>query len=198
MPRQIIPIDQHLERDLCFLLCDATGNFEPSPCEAQWTFSPIQCMDQARDAALSIVVVRFGKIPIREREALVELCAALKRNSRTRASLVLALLHTKHRKLIEDLERIKVDYLRYVGDDRLNSDQIREVIQDLGPDDRLKHHLSVLCPFLNYDPIDSRRELITCEAYLDRLVPGGRRLLEICETGGYLKCEYYQNPRIKS
>jgi hypothetical protein len=198
MPEKIKSIDRRPQADLCFLLCDATGDVEPSSSMERFGSSPRNCMDKAMDEPPQVVVVRFGKIPIRKREALVELCAALKRNSRTRASLVLALVCSKHRKLVEDLERAQVDYVRYVGDDRLTSDQIREVIHNLGPEDRLKPRLAVLCPFLHYDPIDTRCELIACGAYLDRMVLGGRWLHEICETDSHLKCEYYLNPRIRS
>jgi len=191
-------IDERLEEDLSFLLYDATGNFEPSSSNARFASSPIKCLDKAIDKPPQVVVVRFGKISIREREALVELCSALKRNSRTRGCLVLALLSAKHRKLVEDLKQINVDYIRFVDDGNMNFEQIRKIIQGIRPSDRLEQHLEVLCPFLHYDQIDCWRELITCGAYLDRRVLGGRWLQEICETDTHLQCEYYLNPRLKS
>ncbi|MFO8088903.1 MAG: hypothetical protein R6U13_03635 [Desulfatiglandaceae bacterium] len=170
---------------------------EPSSPEEEWASSPIQCMEKAIDKKPGIIVILFGKMPIREREALVELSAALKRNIHTRRCRLLALLYSKHRKLIEDLKQAKVDYVRYIGDAELDSTRLREIIDGLGPDDILERHLTMLCPFLNYSKIDSRHEMKMCGAYLNRMVLGGRRLHEICETEDHFHCEYYLNPRLK-
>jgi hypothetical protein len=186
------------EGDLRFLLCDTTGNVELSSPDGQWVSSPIQCLDKAVDRRPRIIVIRFGRMAIREREALVELSGVLKRNSHTRSCPVLALLHSKHRKLMEDLERAKVDHIRYVGDTRLDSIQVREIIEGLGPEDRLERHLEIVCPFLHYSKIDSQHEMAVCGAYLDRMVLGGRRLHELCETDDHLHCEYYLSPRPQS
>ena len=192
-------MDKRSARTLRFLLCDTSGNVgELSSPEEEWVPSPIQCLDKAIDGKPGIIVIRFGKMPIREREALLELSAALKRNIHTQKCPVLALLHSKHRKLIEDLKQAKVDYVRYIGDARLDSTRMRKIIDGLGPDDRLERHLAIICPFLNYSKIDSRHEMTMCGAYLNRMVLGGRRLHEICETEDHLHCEYYLNPRLKS
>ena len=185
-------------RTFRFLLCDTTGNVgELSSLEGEWASSPIQCLNKAIEKKPGIIVIRFGKMTILEREALVELSAALKRNIHTRTCPILALLHSKHRILIEDLKQAKVDYVRYIGDTRLDSTWMRKIIDGLGPDDRLERHLAILCPFLNYSKVDSRREMTMCGAYLDRMVLGGRRLHEICETEDHFRCEYYLNPRLK-
>lgn len=195
---EINSMDERPARTLGFLLCDITGNVgELSSPEEEWASSPIQCLDKAIGRKPGIIVIRFGKMPIREREALVELSAALKRNSHTRRCLLLALLHSRHRILIENLNQAKIDYVRYIGDDKLDSIRMREIIDGLGPDDRLQRHLEILCPFLNYSKISSRQEMTMCGAYLNRMVLGGRRLHEICETEGHFRCEYYLNPRLK-
>jgi hypothetical protein len=137
-------------------------------------------------------------MPIRERNTLVELSAALKRNSHTRKCPVLVLLHSRHRKLLEDLNRAGVDFAKYIEEIILDSNQMQKIIDGLGPDDRLERHLAVVCPFLHYSEIDSLNELTVCGAYLDRMVLGGRWLHEICETENHLHCEYYLNPRRKS
>jgi len=199
MNKEVNSMNKCSVRTLRFLLCDITGNVgELSSPDEEWASSPIQCLDKAIDGNPSIIVIRFCKIPIREREALVELSNALKRNIHTQKCPVLALLHSKQRKLIEDLKQAKVDYLRYIDDTELDSIRMREIIDGLGPDDRLERHLAILCSFLNYSKIDSRQEMTMCGAYLNRMVLGGRRLHEICETENHLHCEYYLNPRLKS
>lgn len=186
------------EGDLRFLLCDTTGNVELSSPDGQCFSSPVQCLDKAVDRRPRIIVIRFGRMAFREREALVELSGALKRNSHTRSCPVLALLHSKHRKLMEDLERAKVDHIRYVGDTRLDSIQVREIIEGLGPEDRLERHLETVCPFLHYSKIDLQHEMAVCGAHLDRMVLGGGRRHELCETDDHLHCEYYLSPRPRS
>ena len=146
-------------------------------------------MGKAASHPQTMVVVRFG--PLRDREVLVELCAALKRNEH----IVLALLDSKHRQLVETLERVRVDFVRFVGNVELTSDQLLKVGAQLGPVDRPRSQLAALCPFLHYDPLDVQHELVTCGAYLDRMVLGGRRLRTICETENHLLCEYYLVPR---
>jgi len=196
---EINAMDERPARVIRFLLCDTTGNVgEMSSPAEEWVSSPIQCLDKAVDEKPGIIVIRFGKMTIRERDSLVELSAALKRNRYTRTYPALALLDSKHRKLIEDLNRAKVDYIRYVGDAVLDTARIREIIDGLEPDDRLGHHLEAVCPFLHFEMIDSQHEMTVCGAYLDRMVLGGHRLHEICENENHFHCEYYLKPRLKS
>ena len=191
--------DERSEKNPRFLLCDTTGNVgELSSPEAERASSPIQCLNRAVDLKPELIVVRIGRIPLKEREALVELSAALKRNSHTRKCPILALLHSKHRKLIEDLNRAGMDFVKYIVEITLDSSQLRKIISELGPEDRLECQLAVLCPFLHYHEIDSQHELMLCGAYLDRMALGGRWLHDICETRNHLNCEYYLNPRIRS
>lgn len=196
MDKEAASINGHPARSLRFLLCDMTGNFGAlSSPEEQGVVSPLRCLDKAVDGTPEIIVVRFGNISIEERETLLELCATLKRNSHTRDCIVLALLRSKHRKLVEGLDRAGVDFVRYVAEAALDSKLIRGIIEELGSDDRLERHLRELCPFLHYSKIDSRREMPVCGAYLDRLVLGGRRLRQLCHTVDHLNCEFYLNPR---
>ncbi len=196
MNKELASVDELPAKALRVLVCDITGNsVQPSSPDEEWVFNPLQCLEKAVEGKPGIIVIRFGETSIRQREVLVELSAALKRNSHTEKYPVLALLHSKHRKLIEDLQRAKVDYVRYTSPGRLDSSQMREITYRLGPNDRLKRHLLLLCPFLHYGQIDSRHEITVCGAYLDRMALGGRRLREICHTGEHLRCDYYLNPR---
>jgi hypothetical protein len=123
------------ERYLKFLVCDTAGDVDDSPSEEEWVASPIQFLDKAVERKPKVIVVSFIRISIRERGAFLKLSASQKRNSHTKQCAVLAILSSKHRKVIEEL---------------------------------------------------------------DRMVLGGRRLHELCETDDHLHCEYYQNPSRKS
>ncbi|MCF8081671.1 MAG: hypothetical protein K9M96_01125 [Deltaproteobacteria bacterium] len=184
-------------REMKFLVCDTFGSISDSPWEEKWVASPIQCLDKAVEWKPKVIVVSFMRISIREREALLELSAALKRNSHTKQCTVLALLPSKHRKLTEDPKQAKVDYIRYLGDAKPDSNLVRGTIQDLGPADSPGRHLEILCPFLHYSKIDSQHEMTVCRAYLDRMVLGARRLQQWCETENHLLCEHYLDPRVK-
>jgi len=198
MCKEIRLTDLRPAGDTRYLLCDPTGKFELCAAERQWACSPIQCLDRTVEEAPAVVAVRFAPMPIREREALVELCAALKRNRHTRGCTVVVLLHTMHRRLLEDLRRADVDSVHLIGETKLDSYRLHEIVEGLGAQDRLERHLSVLCPHLHYKRIDSLRELTTCGAYRDRMILGGRRLHEICHTGNHKYCEYFLNPRPRS
>lgn len=199
MNEEITSIDKRSTRTLRFLLCDTSGNVgELSSPKEEWASSPIQCLDKAIDGKPDIILIRFGKMSIRERESLLELSAALKRNIHTQKCPALALLHSKHRKLIEDLKKAKVDYVQYIDDAVLDSTRMREIIDGLRTDDLIERHLTIVCHFIHYSKIDSRHEMTTCGAYLNRMVLGGRRLHELCETEKHFHCEYYLNPRLKS
>ncbi|MCU0599385.1 MAG: hypothetical protein MUE70_09040 [Desulfobacterales bacterium] len=173
----------------------ATSNIDVSSFEGQWVSSPIRCLGRAVEVRPQIIAIRFGQMPIQDRQILVDLCTELKQNSFTSECKLLLLLHRKHRKLIEDLANTKADYIRFMGDDKLDLVLMREIINGLGPEDRLESLLISICPFLNYTAIDTHHELKVCGAYLDRMVLGDNRLNEICETANYHCCEYYLNPR---
>lgn len=181
-----------------FLICDTLGDPGILMPGGQRVSSPVQCLDLAITERPGIMVIRFGPMPIRQREALVELCVVLKHNRHTGEIPLLALLSTKHRQLIEALKDAGADYIRYIGMDKLESALILQCIEGLGPRDRIEPHLAILCPFLHYSRIDSQHEITVCGAYLDRMVLGGRRLHEICEVENHLQCEYYLNPRLAS
>jgi len=150
------------------------------------------------DGKPGVIVVRFGPMLIQQRDALVDLCVVLKRNTRTRKAPLLALLHEKHRELIEDLKQTGVDFVKFIAETPLRSSLMIKMIDGLDHDDRVERQLTMLCPYLHYDALDACREMTVCGAYLDRMVLGGKRLHKVCETENHLRCNYFQNPRFKS
>lgn len=191
------PKKKRPEQAVRFLVCDGSGRSDLKSDSEEWVRSPIQCLDRAVDGDPDIIVVRFGPMPIRERETLVELCASLKRNSRTRKKTVLALLHGRHRGILEALARAGVDFVQNIAETPLNSALVMEIIHALGADHRVEPNLANLCPHLHYDSVDAEVEITLCGAYLDRMVLGGKWLHEMCETESHFKCEYFLKPRFK-
>jgi len=178
------------------LLCDGSTQSELRFEDGVLVQSPIQCLEKAVEENPDLIVVRFTEMELKERKTLVELCAALKRNSHTRNTPVVALLHNKHRKLLDDLAGAGVDYVKFIAE-TVNLTRSHEIVHKLGPDDHVSLLLEVLCPYLDYDTIDARNELTVCGAHLDRMVLGGSWLHEVCQTRSHLECKYFLNPRQK-
>jgi trk system potassium uptake protein TrkA len=63
-------------KTLRYLLCDISGRFEPKSEGEEWVGSTTQCPDRAVEGKPRAIAVRFGPMPLRERETLVELCIA--------------------------------------------------------------------------------------------------------------------------
>jgi hypothetical protein len=187
---------RHSARQVLF--CEGSGECSLTPTSGDVVSSPIACLAKALDGKPRIIVIHFAEPANGEREPLVELCGVLKRNSRTKRTPILALLHSRHRKLLEDLEQAGVEYVKYVGDTPLNSLLMNGLIGTPGPDDLLERQLARVCPYLHYSPIDSEREMVVCGAYLDRLVLGKKWLHMLCEHEAHLRCEYFLNPRVDS
>ena len=182
---------------LRFLLCDNTTNVELTSPDGQCVHSPVECLERASESAADVIVVRFAQAPVSKREALVILCAALKNNPRTKGVPILALLHSEHPQLLEDLYRARVDFVRYIGDATPSGALIRDLMNDLDQEDRTERQVLAVCPFIHHVMIDSRREMRVCGAYLDRMVLGEHRLRTLCRREKHLECEYFVNPRQK-
>lgn len=185
-------------KSIRYLLCDVSDRFEPEAEDEEWVRSTTQCLDRAVEGNPGIIVVRFGPMLIQQRDAVVKLCVALKGNTQTRKSPLLALLHGKHRGLIEGLEHAGVDFVKFVAETRLSSSLMSEIIDGLSTEDRVERQLTRLCPYLHYDSLDASHEMTVCGAYLNRMVLGGKWLHEVCETESHLTCKYFLNPRSKS
>lgn len=177
------------------MVCDTTGDSRLLIPGGHRVRSPVQCLDSAIKDRPRLIVVRFGPMPIREREALVELCAVLKGSPFTRTIPLLAVLWARHRRLMAALKDAGADYIRFAGPNEFDSVITGRLIDSLGSGDRVEPHLAKLCPFLHYKELDSRHEMTVCGAYLDRMVIGGRRLHDMCELEIHQNCEYYLNPR---
>jgi hypothetical protein len=138
-----------------------------------------------------LVLCLFARIH-QERDALVELGGILRTNRHTREAPLIAVLPGRHRELLNRLEKVGVRYVMIAepGDDL----HLRLATLDLPLSNayRIESLLLEICPFINYFPLNSCRELILCGAYRNRLVLGPYRLAQICEVPAHLTCDYYQ------
>ncbi|MFH1152339.1 MAG: hypothetical protein V1793_00865 [Pseudomonadota bacterium] len=182
------------------LVCDISGEMHGmvQESDAMVVNSPVHCLNQAIAGNPNTVVIRFGDFKFRERDALIDLCSVLKQNQYTKSIEIIALLSSRHRVVMERLRHAGVDYVKFLAKVDPSQASIDITAHEPEPRDQLNYQLEILCPYLCYSKIDSRHEMTVCGAYLDRLVLGGQRLHEICETQGHHHCEYYMNPRCSS
>jgi hypothetical protein len=179
-----------------YLLLDQDGDAgEECPGEER-VFTPARCLERAAEGDVRLVALLFKSGSNARRAALVELISILKRNESTCGLTIVAFLPARHRLLIEALKRAGADFVQLLGEGAANSFCVGDALHCLGPEDRPEHHLSEICPHINYSDIDSHLELALCGAYRNRMVLGGPRLQSTCATAGHLACEYYLNPRL--
>lgn len=197
MKQNPIPAEWIAAQPIRFILCDTTADAgQSSSCNGELTTSPTTCLSRAIDEKPEVIVVRIGKVTIPMREALVELCWALKHNTFTYAIPILVLLHAKHRRLLEKLHRAGVDFVEYGDPASVDPEKVRRIVSGDLPENRLAVQILRLCQFLNYREIDARHEMTVCGAHQNRLVLGGQRLQELCHTTDYRHCAYYLKPRV--
>lgn len=186
-----IPTTQH------YLVCDASGG-TGTDSTVLWAQSPLTCLERAIEAVPNMTLIRFPEPDDPTHEMYVELCEVLKRNRRTRSCAVTVLLPGKDRSLLDRLYTAGVDYAATVSGDGLDDRKVLDILGSLGEGQRVDHCRDTLCPYLRSVALDESRAMTVCGAYLDRMVLGGRRLHELCETENHTGCEYFQNPRVRS
>ncbi len=182
-------------QDIRFLLCDPGNSDDFSIPGMERLSGPIRCLDRAVAGNPAFIAVCFRPVRKRESENLVELCAALRRNPHTRKIPLIALLPCRHRELLESLENAGVEYVRHREQRLTDPEQMHSMMEEMGPEDSIGYHLAELCPHLRYRPMEPDQEIILCAAYLERMVLGGSRLHDICESPTHSGCEYFLKPR---
>jgi hypothetical protein len=180
-----------------YLVCDAS-NDTGTASGGLWTRSPLSCLESAIEAAPEIILIRFPEPTDPTHEMYLELCEVLKRNRRTRGCAVTALMPGKDRSLMDRLHLAGVDYAVTVSSGGLDDRKVLDILDSLGQRHRVAYCRDTLCPYLSSVALDESRAMPVCGAYLDRMVLGGRRLHELCETENHAGCEYFQNPRVRS
>jgi hypothetical protein len=145
-----------------------------------------------------MILIRFPEPDDPTHEMYLELCEVLKRNKRTRSCAITVLLPGKDSPLLDRLHSAGVAYTTTVSSDGFRDGNVIGILNSLGEGHHVGHFRASLCPYLSSIALDESRAMTVCGAYLNRMVLGGRRLHELCETENHAGCEYFQNPRVRS
>ncbi len=166
--------------------------------EAIITRTLLSCLNEATIRNFGLIIISFSTRSILLRSEIVELCACLKKNPLTCETPILASMEALHRDIAVNLKNAGVNFMKIHSPEApLDPKPMMRAVQNGDASVLIDRLLGQLCPFLDYDPIDDQHELTTCRAYSNRMVLGGRRQHEVCETDSYLYCEYFLNPRIR-
>jgi len=179
-----------------YIVCDAlsgAGTDQKGLCR-----SPLICLERAIENVPDMILIRFPEPVDPIHEIYVELCEVLKRNRRTRRCTVTALIPRKDRFLIDRLHSAGVDYAATPPCGEMDDGKMLAFLNSLDERHRVHYWRETLCPYLSSVALDESRTMIVCGAYQNRMVLGGRRLHELCETENHIGCEYFQTPRIGS
>ena len=163
------------------------------------THSPVSCLNAATTEAYGLIILCFSTRSIHARSEIIELCMCLKSNPLTRKIPLFASSDRWHRGITGQMKEAGLDFIGVrQSQNRIDPEYIADRILKTGISVHINRIMSQLCPFLNYAPINGCNELITCGAWRNRMVLGGKRLHEVCEAENHLHCEYFLNPRPKT
>ena len=180
------------------LIYSRNGNgFARGLTQAELVDSPLRFLDEAIDESFTHFVVMGDDRVLEKREELIELCAALRRNTHTRATPLVCILKSGQRKLATDLNQVGVRHIWITGAD---SDTIRDQLSHLDHRflNQIERHTGPTegpCPYITYDRISDHQEIMYCGAYRNRLVLGRYLLNHYCQRPAYSDCEYFQSPK---
>jgi hypothetical protein len=176
------------------LICQLVEKPKIKNCEKAFIAgSLLTCLNEATKKDYELIVIIFSTRTISLRNRIFQLCECLKNNPLTRNTPILASIEMLHRDIVFKMQKVGVDFMK-ISREVIDCRILIRAVQKKEALFRSDWILANLCPFMYYSPIDDRCELITCRARKNRMVLGGKRLQEICETTDHLYCEYYQNP----
>lgn len=181
------------------LVCQLENELKVSnPEETKVTHTPLACLNEATQKEFALILIRFSPHLVSSRGEAIELCSCLKTNPLTRQSIIVVSMDRAHRETILCIQKIGVRFMSVSSSAKtISLGELILAVEQLDARFRTNHILSKLCPYIHYTPITDNCELITCQAYGNQMVLGGKRLREICESPDHHYCEYYLNSEIK-
>jgi len=161
------------------------------------THNPIDCFTKALSVNPGLILIIFSARIVSMQDQVIELCSCFKDNPITKEIPILVLMEILHRDLIVKLQKARVAAIEiYRPNVSIDLRNMATRALNNEPFLNINQLLKKLCPSLNSIKIDNQRDLTVCRAYGNRMVLGGERLHEICETSNHLHCDYFLNSRL--
>ncbi len=165
--------------------------------ETQIVQTPMECFSRAVSGRTELIAILFSARNWSVRHGVLELCRCLMNNSLTREIPVIVLMETIHREMMVRFQETGVTLFKsYKADMIIDLNRIRDLVKGGDPSMLIRETIKKLCPALNRVGRDDEEELTVCGAYMNRMVLGGKRLHDVCETLNHLHCEYFINSGI--
>lgn len=159
--------------------------------------SPLECFSRATEDQAEFIVVVFSGWNILVRHSVLELCRHLKNNPLTGEIPVIAVMEGLHREMMVKLQECGVALFdKYKATAPIDLNRIKDLARRRDYAVDIREEIKKLCPFLNHIDIEGDYVLTACGAYKNRMVLGGKRLHEICETLNYRLCDYFMKSGI--
>ena len=158
------------------------------------TDTALACLEEAIEGDYNLVVVCVSSGGHIDRA--IELCTCLKRNPLMRNTPTFVSIDRWHRDIAIRLKDAGLDFMGVrKANHHIDPGHVLDLVRKAATSVQVDRILDRLCPFLHYQRIKWQGELITCGAWHNRMVLGGQRLHEVCESNTHLHCEYFQDPR---
>ena len=156
----------------------------------------LTCLYEATSRDFGLIIICLAVHQVKLRQNMLELCHCLKTHPLTINKPMVVSVDGLHREITAQLADAGVRYMdvRMPGAS-IDPDSLTNRVQSGGSSIKIDRILHRLCPYINYEPIDERSELTTCGAYGNRMVLGGQRRHEVCETEDYIYCDQFLCPR---
>ncbi|MCA1906293.1 MAG: hypothetical protein LDL11_06875 [Desulfarculus sp.] len=153
--------------------------------------NPVAFLSRATQGEASGLVVYVAGGDLSQRKEALELCEALAHHPASSRLPLVAVVSQRHRGLLASLAAAGVKWVVF----RPSGAKLPVSPPTENPGQPLARVLREICPFLNHQPVDDKHELAYCGAYLNRLVLGRDRLLDLCENPAHQACPYFLAPR---
>ncbi|MCB2148222.1 MAG: hypothetical protein KQI81_17225 [Deltaproteobacteria bacterium] len=186
--------------DAPILVCQLHRNLEIAK-TGDVTITPdlLTSLSEATSRHFSLIIIGLTTKRISLRNDIIELCRCLNTHPLTKNTSVLVLVELSHRNMAVRLADAGVRFVKVVHPgEPIDPEYLLRLVHLDDPSVNINRILARLCPFIHYRPIDDQCELTTCKAYRNRMVLGGSRLHDVCETDTHVHCKYFIKPRVDS
>jgi len=160
----------------------------------------LSCLNEATINPYDLIIIDFSvQSKCDLLIEIVELCRCLKVNPLTNKVPLFVSIDRWDREIAVRMKESGVDYMDLrQGPNRMDPQYISNIVIETGISVHINRVVSRLCPFINYGLLNNSCEFLTCRAWRNRMVLGGKWLHELCETEDHLHCEYFLNPVTES